>query len=326
MKKFIIFFCLVIILFIQNTRLYSQEESGGFYFLKSTDNDKQSIMYLHIIGNEVYGSYHIPNTSFDFYGNIKNGNIEANLYEQFSSNAGGNINAKFDDNKITLKGKYNSDKISLYSPNISLNTIPILSYYSSINKALGIELEFKYIAASDEKLRENQKTINEAINFYSSIHSYRYINEYEATINRYVEQVDYLDNKIMCISYYGTYIFDRHLSGEYWEEHSVGYKVYYKNTLKEVEVSDFIVNSTAFIRAFNEKANEFNRNANDELTYFPPIESLYDLNYIIFTFTSNRKLIFLVNNESYVFSQIEFTFDELKPFIKDGSPLEYLFY
>ena len=110
MKKFIIFFCLAFIIFIQNTRLYSQEESGKFYFLKSTDNDKQSIMYLHIIGNEVYGSYHIPNTSFDFYGNIKNGNIEANLYEQFSSNAGGNINAKFDDNKITLKGKYNSDK------------------------------------------------------------------------------------------------------------------------------------------------------------------------------------------------------------------------
>lgn len=331
MKKIILFFCLALIIFIQNNKLYSQEESGTFYFLKSTDNDKQSIMYLHIIGDEVYGSYHIPNTSFDFYGNIKNGNIEANLYEQFSSNAGGNINAKFDDKNITLKGKYNSDKISLYSPNISLNTMPILSYYSSIDKDFGIELGFKYIAASDYKLRENKKTIDKALNFYSSIHNYRYINEDEATINKYVEQVDYVDNKIICISYYGTYISDVYMdiTGKYSEEHWVGYKVYYKNTLKEVKVSDFIANSTAFIRAFNKKANEFNQKMveeGNELSGFPPIESLSDLNYVSFTFTSNRKLIFLVSNESYVFSQIEFTFEELKPFIKEGSPLEYLFY
>lgn len=142
--------------------------------------------------------------------------------------------------------------------------------------------------------------------------------------------MDYLDNKIICISYYDTYISDVYMpiTGEYWEEHYVGYKVYYKNTLKEVKVSDFIANSTAFIRAFNKKANEFNQKMveeGNELSGFPPIESLSDLNYVSFTFTSNRKLIFLVSNESYVFSQIEFTFEELKPFIKEGSPLEYLF-
>ena len=59
MKKLIIFFVLVMVMVFSNYEVsYSQEEDGLFLFLVGTEGNERAIMYLHIVGNEAYGSYY----------------------------------------------------------------------------------------------------------------------------------------------------------------------------------------------------------------------------------------------------------------------------
>ena len=101
----------------------------------------------------------------------------------------------------------------------------------------------------------------------------------------YYEYVQYLDNNIISI-----------FRGESSQILSGGasggsrlyenFNVYVKDTLKRIEIKDFF--------------------------------------YLDFTITHNGRIIFQ-DGVGYDYQKIEFTFEELKPFIKEGSPLEYLF-
>lgn len=184
----------------------------------------------------------------------------------------------------------------------------------------------QYIIDSDYNINKYVKEINEDLSWYKNFPAFQ---DYDSlSVDRdkikpsnLKKSIDYLDEKIIVITTYYEYIIKY---VEYAAESYFYKEAFYKDTLKKVRVKDFIVNSQSFINYFNKKAAEFNRTAG-EVNYFPEIESIDDLDYISFTFTPFRKMIFFVNNESKIWSEIEFTFDELMPFIKDNSPLDYLF-
>lgn len=70
MKNYIMFFILILIMVFSNYEIsYSQNiETGNFYFLTGTVNDEEVILYLNIIGTNVFGYYNNIENSFEIKG------------------------------------------------------------------------------------------------------------------------------------------------------------------------------------------------------------------------------------------------------------------
>ncbi len=135
MKKIIFFICLIFVSLNYN-KLYSNN-GNNFYYLDGSEENGYSIMYLHIVENEAFGSYYADNSHFDFHGSIRGNNIMLNLmqYDEATakSNARGTITGTFDNNKITLNAKRGGNQISLRLSNLKLSSLPILYFYEDID-------------------------------------------------------------------------------------------------------------------------------------------------------------------------------------------------
>ena len=316
MKKIIILFSFALIAFLQNTKLYSQEETGMFYFLIGTEGNEKAIMYLNIFENDyVYGDYHINNETFGFSGNINGNNLDLKLYSENATvnSDSDNVTLNFDKNNIILDGKRAGKNINLSLANTYLNTLTLISY-GDINYSYSLS----YVIFDDDELTKYKNEIIERTDDLSS-----FDNRKEDMDDRYsyYENVQYLDNNIISIFRRESFqILSGGASGgsRLYEN----FNVYVKDTLKRIEIKDFLdVNNIKLLNIFNKKVRESSYNDYNPLM---ELSNSSDLNYLDFTITHNGRIIFQ-DGVGYDYQKIEFTFEELKPFVKKGSPLEYLF-
>ena len=299
MKKIIILFSFALIILLQSTKLYSQEETGMFYFLIGTEGNEKAIMYLQIIKDELNnydkaeGYYYTSNNeSFSFTGEMKGNELyienlyNANVYdisEESDYSKAGQIKGTLY-NDLTFEGNRNSKKIKLSLANTKINK-------AIINKAASFYLHSSNIYVFDSDI------LNKAIGEYSH---YRF------------DKIAYLDDSII--------IFD--IAGLGGNKAGFGFIAFSINGGKEINIGDFL--------------NIKDQNLIDK---FPPL--LDDSYNCTFSITPQGKVILVYSPGTIVIESDdfengwsyntpgetaeEFTFEELKPFVKKGSPLEYLF-
>ena len=267
MKNLIIFFVLVMVMVFSNYEVsYSQEEDGLFLFLVGTEGNERAIMYLHIVGNEAYGSYYTESQSiigkgeegaFGFSGSFdgRNLNLGYSYYDNNERLIEGTIKGTLSSD-IVFRGKHNSKNI-----NLSLAKTPV---NLAVIKEEGWGKRFIF----------NVRTLD----------NLDYGGNYTSVI--------YLDENIIIIN-------------DFWTD-GVSYNnrryVYSINTGNEIRIKDFIsnLNDRNLSALLREKGYEYS-NLND-------FEN------------------FMVTPSGIIFGEsLNFTFEELKPFIKRGSVLDYLF-
>ena len=289
MKNLIMSFVLVMVMVFSNYEVSYSQETGNFYFLIGTEGNERAIMYLHILGTNAYGSYFTESQSI----------IRKEGFAGFSGSFDGkNLNLEYsyyDNNERliegTIKGTLSgnivfSGKHNSKNVNLSLANMPV-------NSARIIEDTDDY--SSGKKFTFNKRILNNLDSDYLGI-----------------SEIIYLDENI--IIFYGSSTGFRY-EGD-------GYLAYSINTGKRIKSSDIV-------------SNNFLERLDFEGTPSGWAE-------IFFYITPNGKIVFYYNpgtiqtlldeddEDSLVWytpggGSIEFTFEELKPFIKRGSPLDYLF-
>ena len=281
MKNLIMFFVLVMVMVFSSYQISYSQETGNFYFLIGTEGNESAIMYLHIVGNEAYGSYYTESQSiigkggedgaFGFNGSFDGKNLKLSYYDDnFKERTiTGTLSGD-----IVFRGKHNSKNINLSLANTPIN-------YARIEGEWG-----------DKRFIFNVRTLD---NLY-------YDGRYTSII--------YLDENIIVIN-------------DFWED-GLSYNnrssVYSINTGKEIGIRDFIsnLNDRNLSALLSEKGSKYS-NLNDfENFMVTPSGIIFYSDYSSFDRSGEYEP---EGKNTY----INFTFEELKPFIKRGSVLEYLF-
>lgn len=298
MKKIIILFSFTLIIFLQNTKLYSQEETGMFYFLIGTEGNEKAIMYLQIMRDELNnydkaeGYYYTSNNeSFSFIGEMKGNELyiknlynanEYDMSEESDYSKAGQIKGTLY-NDLTFEGNRNSKKIKLSLANTNINKAHI------INKADSFYSGNVYVFDSD--------ILNKAIGEYSY---YRF------------DKITYLDDRIIIFNIAGL---GGHGAG-------FGFIAFSINDGKEINIENFLnIKDPNLIDKFHFLLDE-SYNCTFSITPQGKIILVYSTGTIVIDGDAFE------NGWSYYTpgeTAEEFTFEELKPFVKKGSPLEYLF-
>ena len=300
MKKIIILFSFALIILLQSTKLYSQEETGMFYFLIGTEGNEKAIMYLQIIKDELNnydkaeGYYYTSNNeSFSFTGEMKGNELyienlyNANVYdisEESDYSKAGQIKGTLY-NDLTFEGNRNSKKIKLSLANTKINKAHI------INKADSFYFHSSNVYVFDSDI------LNKAIGEYSYYRFYK---------------IAYLDDSII--------IFD--IAGIGGMGAGSGFIAFSINDGKEINIENFLnIKDPNLIDKFHFLLDE-SYNCTFSITPQGKIILVYSPGTIVIESDDFE------NGWSYNTpgeTAEEFTFEELKPFIKEGSPLEYLF-
>ena len=291
MKKLIMFFVLVMFMVFSNYEVsYSQEEDGLFLFLVGTEGNEKAIMYLHIEGESAYGSYYTESQS-----------IIGQAAEEDDDDGG--FSGSFDGKNLKLGygGEWDGEK--------------------KINQ--------KYITgslSSDIVFRGKHNSKNVNLSLAKTPVNYARI-EGEYWEKRFIFNVRTLDN----LSYYGRYksiiyldeniivINTQRMDGSSYNNSSGVYSI---NTGNEIGIRDFIsnLNDRNLSALLREKGSKYS-NLNDfENFMVTPNGIIFYSDY--YSAPAEHLMIYEPEGE---YIDIEFTFEELKPFIKRGSVLEYLF-
>ena len=295
MKNLIMFFVLVMVMVFSNYEVSYSQETGNFYFLIGTEGNERAIMYLHIEGERAYGSYYTESQSiivgkgeegaFGFNGSFDGKNLKLGYGGEWDENRSETINKKY------ITGTLSGDIVfrgKHNSKNVNLSLANTL-----VNSARIIEDTDDY--SSGKKFTFNKRILNNLDSDYLGI-----------------SEIIYLDENI--IIFYGSSTGFRYEGDKYL--------AYYINTGKRIKSSDIV-------------SNNFLERLDFEGTPSGWAE-------IFFYITPNGKIVFYYNpgtiqtlldeddEDSVVWytpggGSIEFTFEELKPFITRGSPLDYLF-
>ena len=298
MKNLIMFFVLVMVMVFSNYEVSYSQETGNFYFLIGTEGNERAIMYLHIVGNEAYGSYYTESQSI-----IDRDRLDRHGDSGFSGSFDGkNLKLSYhDDNDrermitgslssdIVFRGKHNSKNV-----NLSLANTPINS--ASIVRDRNID-----------KLIFNVKNLDNKVNN---------LDYYYYTPSSYYQSIIYLDSNIICIS-----------TSDYGENDYMESKIstYSINTGKRIDASEFInVNNYNFLNLLSEKnigySGDFNHSESFGVLPNGKIRFYYDSFYWSYVDEDGEGTGGQAND-----FLADLTFEELKPFIKRGSPLDYLF-
>lgn len=280
MKKIIILFSFALIILLQSTKLYSQEETGMFYFLIGTEGNEKAIMYLNILDNGfISGRYYTPNKDFIMSGKMEGSSIDINLTKLEKAHIPdektiekSTIKAKFDKNNITLEGKHGSKKVSLSLAKTKINSSKIIfTMFGNYNYVFNNELD------------SNNPTIGE---------------------------ITYLDDNIICFYSSGTGSLEGFITAE----------TYSLINYKKIEVTN----------VFNDLLLE---KLPKTVLDYPTLhikETFYEAGLYI---TPNRVITLYIETllrgteedyDNLTKEETEYTFEELKPFVKKGSALEYL--
>ncbi|WP_432632502.1 hypothetical protein [Brachyspira sp.] len=314
MKNLIMFFVLVMVMVFSNYEVsYSQEvETGNFYFLVGTEGNERAIMYLYIFGDGAYGSYYTESQSITdtygedggFGGSFDGKNLKLGYGGEWDSDKGEYVNQKYItgtlSGDIVFRGKHNSKNVNLSLANAPINSARIRKQVKYYESPSGYYYDY-YIT----EFIFNSRTLDTL---------------YSSRLSSWSDIV-YLDENIIILE--GIYGLGGRYAGSL-------YNVYSINTGKKIEMKDFIsnLNDRNLLALLRKKVLEYasnndnNYNYNDE-TYYSFDNDLYS-----FYITTKGITFYMYDeglyNEPYSID-IDFTFEELKPYIKRGSPLDYLF-
>ena len=132
MKNLIMFFVLVMVMVFSSYEVSYSQESGNFYFLIGTEGNERAIMYLHIFGNNAYGSYYTKEQAIEFNGSFDGKNLQLGYGGEWDENRSETINKKYItgtlSGDIVFRGKHNSKNINLTLAKAPINTMKIFSY------------------------------------------------------------------------------------------------------------------------------------------------------------------------------------------------------
>ena len=331
MKKYII--SLIFLMGIANF-LYPFDESkvevktGDFYFLVGTEGNERAIMYLHILGTNAYGSYYTESQSIEFHeyygGSFDGKNLRL-----------GDINGTLSGD-IVFRGKHNSKNVNLSLANAPINTMKIFDYNYNIGENNDGDVNLSY--SSRDIIHPRDYNERKLINDYNKI-----VNSDENEMHNidifYGAWYDYcaivyIDDRIVTFNYSGTG--DGYYGGarQYDWCNYITYPVNSKLE-KEIELSDFIANTKdkRLLSLITNKFYELNKDIWED-EFFGGIAKnsmeeygIDDIEYCNFSISPKGAITIYYNvGFSYlVILEATFTFEELKPFIKRGSPLDYLF-
>ena len=318
-----------------------------FYFMKGSIGGSAITMYLYIKGNKITGKY--------YYDSIKqfidiNGNINGDTFyinEFVNNNKIASLNGNITENMIFSGDWISSDRNNKFNFNFSRYNSSFISKATIINSALKIDLENsgKFESSRDAVVIENQrkskildkisidvdgvKSLDE--NGIADILSKEIIDDYnnwkdnlssETDLNVKREiKISYLDNNIISflINNYS------YVGGVHGIDTSVAY-IYSINTGNRIgtKLSELISNPSDM--------DLINLMRNKLLIGYSE-KDFFDFNAIELSDTfditpTGIKFIYptyKIAGYSLGIIEIEFTFSELKPFVKSSSPFFYLF-
>lgn len=294
MKKCII--CLIFLTVIVNY-LYSFDQSkdeiqrGNFYFLIGTEGNERAIMYLHILGTNAYGSYYTENQ-------------EVEKPDEYYDKEDGDrsFNGTFNGRNLNLEYIYYDDTGNRIEKTITGSLSGDIVFKGKHNsKNINLSLANTLVNSAYIEQEENWYSSSKKLKFTFNI---RKLNNLD-----YYDEIVYIDENI--IIFYA------------FVAHGLHFAAYSIHTGKEIKPSDFILNS--FLERYKAEINYG----------FLGYRTINLSNYS-FSITPYGKIIFLYDygrvydEESGYYATsgpdyLVFTFDEIKPFIKKGSILEYLF-
>ena len=318
MKNLIMFFVLVMVMVFSSYEVsYSQSvETGNFYFLVGTEGNERAIMYLHILGTNAYGSYYTESQDIGFSGSFDGKNLKLSYHDDNDRER--TITGSLSDD-IVFRGKHNSKNINLSLANAPINTMKIFSYFSYNDD------EYHSITIIQSEDYNERKFINdysEQINSFQEGYNYE---SYEG------ESIVYLDDRIaiFCIYYSGmstaTYM------GTSYNAFPLN-SIKNKNEKNSIKLSDFIANTKdrRLLSLVRDKFNEYFNEGSFVYDFEDIDDALYDginLEYSSFSISPKGTITIYQDTIGRISQTLEatFTFEELKPFIKRGSVLEYLF-
>ena len=288
MKNLIMFFVLVMVMVFSNYEVsYSQEEDGIFLFLIGNEVNEKAIMYLHIETN-LY---------------IKEGWRAYGSYHTKSQKSG--FDGSFDGKNLKLEygGEWDDDKEGYVNQKYITGT---LSFDGGItfrgkNNSKNVNLSLANVPVNSARIRGtdwerififNVRTLDNLS--YGGMHA----------------QIVYLDENIIVF-------------GDHWGD-GISYNnssdVYSINTGKKIEIKDFIsnLNDRNLLALLRKKGSDYNSLSSFHNFYVTPHGITFYSDYLSY----DKNMEYETREESIY---INFTFEELKPYIKRGSPLDYLF-
>ena len=318
-----------------------------FYFMKGNIGGSAITMYLYIRGSRITGKY--------YYDSIKqfidiNGNINGDTFyinEFVNNNKIASLNGNVSENMFFSGNWVSSDRNNRFNFNFSIYDSSFINKATIITSYLNINLEGsgKFESSRDAVVIENQKkskvldkisidvdgvkSLDE--NGIASILNGEIITDYNNWRNNLSEETDitvkreikvsYLDDKIISFSI-DNYSY---AGGVHGIDTSVAY-IYSIETGNRIgtRLSDLISNSKD-MDLVNLMKNKLLMNYSERDFFdFNNIE-LSDTFDITPTGIKFIYPVYKIADYSKGIIEIEFTFSELKPFIKSNSPFFYLF-
>lgn len=359
MKKYIIF--LIFLTSIVNY-LYSFDkskvtvETGDFYFLVGTEGNERAIMYLHILGSNAYGSYYTESQSITseygengFNGSFDGRNLKLSYHDDNDRER--TITGTLSGD-IVFSGKHNSKNVNLSLANATINNMKIFNY-SYEDDIFWNDTTIIHPIYYNEK---------ELINYYNSeVEGYEEYSEYGIDHSG-SQSIVYIDDRIIIFygrsyGHYGgassaggqSYIaYPVNAVADYFiANFDIASRSLFKNISQflttdmgsdsnEIRISDFIANpkDRRLLSLIRNKYNEcFNSNfSSDDFENFEDvINGEIDVEYLDFSISPKGTITIYDSYMNHKYGMVNgylwatFTFEELKPFIKRGSPLDYLF-
>ena len=330
MKNLIMFFVLVMVMVFSSYEVsYSQNvETGNFYFLVGTEGNERAIMYLYVIGTNAHGSYYTKEQDIGFSGSFDGKNLKLGYGGEWNENRSETINKKYItgtlSGDIVFRGKHNSKNVNLSLANAPVNTMKIFHYIDDI-------IDWDDTTIIYPKDYNERKLIND---YKSEIKEYEYS---EFGVSHWgTQSIEYIDDKIIIIrSSFSEQAGGHPYGGVWFHAYNINSKFEYKN---EIKLSDFIENTKdrRLLSLIRDKFYQYYNS--DDFQGGIGVEE-YDLDSLIaeeggvenYSFLISPqgtiKILFAPYNSYYIEYLFEatFTFEEIKPFIKKGSPLDYLF-
>ena len=306
-------------------------------------------MYLHTFGTNAYGSYYTESQSITtkyrvngFRGSFDGKNLKLGYGGEWDRDKERYINQKYitgtlsDD--IVFRGKHNSKNINLSLANTSANTMKIFTYFYGDSEEVE-EFEYGYYSSQIiyPKDYNEKKLINDYNSIVETIREAELKFGYDGTESS-SESISYIDDRIIIIhgNNYSVTAGGRGFYSESYDCYALNSKLH-ENAIK---LSDFIANpkDRRLLSLIRDKFYQFHNwdeeedarwSGYDDFDSFIAEEGGIE-NYDFLIYPQGTIKILFAPYDSYYshvmyLFEAAFTFEELKPFIKRGSPLDYLF-
>lgn len=270
---------------------YSQEDDGIFLFLIGNEGNEKAIMYLHI-ENNLY-----IEDEWRAYGSYYTESQENGFSGSFD---GDNLKLSYTDNN-GKEGKITGTLSSLEGGTIGGSAGGITFTFKGKNNSKNINLSLANTPVNIAIIKGTDWEKRFIFNVRTSDNL-----SYDG---RYAKIV-YLDENIIVL-------------GDYWGDglsYNNSSSVYSINTGKEIEIKDFIsnLNDRNLLALLRKKGADYNSLSSFHNFKVTPHGITFYSDYLSY----DRNTEYEAGSENIY---INFTFEELKPYIKRGSPLDYLF-